>query len=117
IGVFGASALLLATLGVYGVVSYLVTQRRQEIGVRIALGAQSTDVVKLVLRQGTILALAGIAIGGVAALAFTRLIRGLLFDVSTADPLAFGAVILCMLAVALLASFVPARRAAGIPPM
>jgi len=117
IGVFGASALLLATLGVYGVISYLVTQRRQEIGVRIALGAQSTDVVKLVLRQGALLAGIGIIVGGVAALALTRLIRGMLFGVSTTDPLAFGAVILGMLAVALLASFIPARRAAGIAPM
>jgi len=117
IGVFGASALLLATLGVYGVISYLVTQRRQEIGVRIALGAQSTDVVKLVLRQGATLALAGIAVGSIAALALTGLIRGMLFGISTTDPLAFGAVILCMLAIALLASFLPARRAAGIPPM
>ena len=117
IGVFGASALLLATLGVYGVISYLVTQRRQEIGVRIALGAQSTDVMKLVLRQGVLLAAIGIAVGGIAALALTRLIRGMLFGVSTTDPLAFGAVILGMLAVALLASFVPARRAAGIAPM
>jgi predicted permease len=117
IGVFGASALLLATLGVYGVISYLVTQRRQEIGVRIALGAQSTDVMKLVLRQGALLAGIGIVVGGGAALALTRLIRGMLFDVSTTDPLAFAAVILCMLAVALLASFIPARRAAGIAPM
>ena len=117
IGVFGASALLLATLGVYGVISYLVAQRRQEIGVRIALGAQSADVVKLVLRQGALLAAIGIAVGAIAALALTRLIRGLLFGVSTTDPLAFGAVILCMLAVALLASFIPARRAAGIAPM
>jgi predicted permease len=117
IGVFGASALLLATLGVYGVISYLVTQRRQEIGVRIALGAQSADVVKLVLRQGALLAGIGIFVGGVAALVLTRSIRGMLFGVSTTDPLAFGAVILGMLAVALLASFIPARRAAGIAPM
>jgi predicted permease len=117
IGVFGASALLLATLGVYGVISYLVTQRRQEIGVRIALGAQSADVMKLVLRQGALLAGIGIVAGGAAALALTRLIRGMLFGVSTTDPLAFFAVILSMLVVALLASFVPARRAAGIAPM
>lgn len=117
IGVFGASALLLATLGVYGVISYLVTQRRQEIGVRIALGAQSSDVMKLVLSQGALLAGTGIVVGGLAALALTRLIRGMLFGVSATDPLAFAAVILCMLAVALLASLVPARRAAGIAPM
>jgi predicted permease len=117
IGVFGASALLLATLGVYGVISYLVTQRRQEIGVRIALGAQSADVMKLVLRQGVLLAGTGIVLGGATALALTRLIRGMLFGVSATDPFAFVAVIVAMLAVALLASFVPARRAAGIAPM
>ncbi|HEU4586520.1 MAG TPA: ABC transporter permease [Gemmatimonadaceae bacterium] len=117
IGVFGASALLLAMLGVYGVISYLVTERRQEIGVRIALGAQASDVMKLVLRQGALLAGTGIVVGGAAALALTRLIRGMLFGVSTTDPLAFVAVILCMLTVALLASFIPARRAAGIAPM
>ncbi len=117
IGVFGASALLLATLGVYGVISYLVTQRRQEIGVRIALGAQSSDVMNLVLRQGALLAGIGIVVGGAAALALTRLIRGMLFGVSATDPLAFVAVILCMLVVAFLASFIPARRAAGIAPM
>ena len=117
IGVFGGSALLLATLGVYGVISYLVTQRRQEIGVRIALGAQGVDVIRLVLGQGALLAGAGIALGGMAAIGLTRLIRGLLFGVSTSDPIAFGAVILGMLAVALLASFIPARRAAGIAPM
>jgi predicted permease len=117
IGVFGASALLLATLGVYGVISYLVTQRRQEIGVRIALGAQSVDVMKLVLRQGALLALAGIAVGAAASLLLTRFIRSMLFGIGTADPVAFVVVVLCMLAVALLASFIPARRAAAIPPM
>ena len=117
IGVFGASALLLATLGVYSVISYLVTQRRQEIGVRIALGAQSVDVMKLVLRQGALLALAGIAVGAAASLLLTRFIRSMLFGIGTADPVAFVVVVLCMLAVALLASFIPARRAAAIPPM
>jgi putative ABC transport system permease protein len=117
IGVFGAAALLLATLGVYGVISYLVTQRRQELGVRIALGAQAGDVIRLVLRQGALLAGAGIVLGGIAALALTRLLHSFLFDVSPTDPVAFGAVVVGMLAVALLASFVPARRAAGIAPM
>src|SRR5690606_38388263 len=102
---------------VYGVISYLVTQRRQEIGVRIALGAQASDVIRIVLRQGALLAGTGIVVGGLAALALTRLIRGMLFGVSATDPLAFVAVIVCMFAVALLASFIPARRAAGIAPM
>ena len=117
IGVFGTSALLLATLGVYGVISFLVTQRRQELGVRIALGAQAGDVIRLVLREGALLAGVGIIIGGVAALAFTRLLRGFLFEVSPTDPVAFIAVIVGMFAVVLLASFIPARRAAGIAPM
>jgi predicted permease len=117
IGVFGASALLLATLGVYGVISYLVTQRRQEIGVRIALGAQAGDVVRLVLREGALLAIAGIAIGTVGALALTRLLRGLLFGVSPTDPVAFGGVVIGLVGVVLLAGFVPAHRAARIDPM
>jgi predicted permease len=117
IGVFGVSALLLATLGVYGVISYLVTQRRQEIGVRIALGAQTSDVLRLVLREGAALGITGVAIGGIAAMALTRFLSGLLFGVSPTDPVAFGTVAVGLVAVALLASFIPARRAARIDPM
>jgi putative ABC transport system permease protein len=117
VAVFGGAALVLATLGVYSVISYLVTQRRQEIGVRIALGAQRGDVLSLVLRQGAMLALVGIAIGGVGALFLTRLIKGLVFGVSTADPVAFGGVIVLLTVVALLASWIPARRAARVDPM
>jgi ABC-type antimicrobial peptide transport system permease subunit len=117
IGVFGGAALLLATLGVYSVISFLVAQRRQEIGVRVALGAQSQDVLRLVLRQGATLALVGIAVGAVAALGLTRLIAGLLYGVSAADPLSFVAVIVLLTLVALLASLIPARRAARVDPM
>lgn len=117
VGVFGGAALLLATLGVYSVISYLVTQRRQEIGVRIALGAQRGDVLKLVLRQGAALALVGIALGGVGALLLTRLLKGLVFGVSTTDPLAFGGVMVLLAGVALLASWLPAIRAARVDPM
>jgi putative ABC transport system permease protein len=117
VGVFGGAALVLATLGVYSVISYLVTQRRQEIGVRIALGAQRGDVLGLVLRQGATLALTGIAIGGVGAFFLTHLIKGLVFGVSTTDPLAFGGVIVLLTAVALIASWVPARRATRVDPM
>lgn len=117
VGVFGGAALVLATLGVYSVISYLVAQRRQEIGVRIALGAQRGDVLGLVLRQGGSLALIGIAIGGAGALFLTRLLKGLIYGVSTTDPLAFGGVIALLGVVALLASWLPARRATRVDPM
>ena len=115
--IFGGAALLLATLGVYSVISYIVTQRQKEIGVRIALGAQHSDVLGLVLRQGAILAVAGIAVGVVGSLAMTRLLEGLVFGVSTTDPLAFLGVIALLVSVALLASWLPARRAARVDPM
>jgi ABC-type antimicrobial peptide transport system permease subunit len=117
VGVFGAAALVLATLGVYSVISYLVTQRRQEIGVRIALGAQRGDVLSLVLRQGAMLAVIGIVVGAIGALFLTRLLKGLVFGVSTTDPIAFGGVIVLLALVALLASWLPARRATRVDPM
>jgi putative ABC transport system permease protein len=117
VGVFGAAAMLLATLGVYSVIAYVVTQRRQEIGVRVALGAQSADVLRLVLRQGFTLAFFGIAIGTVAALLVARLLSRFLFGIAPNDPVAFGGVILVLAAVALLASFVPALRATRVDPM
>jgi hypothetical protein len=117
VGVFGTAAMLLASLGVYSVISYLVTQRRQEIGVRLALGARSSDVLRLVLRQGATLAGIGVAIGAVAALLFARLLRGLVYGVSTSDPIAFGAVVVLLCSIALLASWIPARRAARVEPI
>jgi predicted permease len=117
VGVFGAAALLLATLGIYSVISYLVTQRRQEIGVRIALGAQRGDVLNLVLRQGATLALIGIVVGSAGALFVTRLLKGLVYGVSTTDPVAFGGVIILLTVVALLASWLPAQRATRVDPM
>ena len=114
---FGGAALLLATLGVYSVISFLVAQRRQEIGVRVALGARSQDVLALVLRQGAMLASIGIVIGAVAALGLTRLIAGLLYGVSASDPISFVGVIVLLTVVALLATLIPARRAANVDPM
>jgi putative ABC transport system permease protein len=117
VGVFGAAAMLLATLGVYSVIAYVVTQRRQEIGVRVALGAQSGDVLGMVLRQGFTLAVVGIAIGTVGALFVGRLLSRFLFGIAPNDPVAFGGVILTLAAVALVASFVPALRATRVDPM
>jgi len=117
VGVFGSAAMLLATLGVYSVISYVVAQRRQEIGVRVALGAQSGDVLRMVLRQGFTLAFLGLAIGVVAALFVGRLLSAFLFGVAPNDPVAFGTVILVLAGVALVASLVPALKATRVDPM
>jgi ABC-type antimicrobial peptide transport system permease subunit len=117
VGVFGGVALLLATLGIYSVVSYLVTQRRQEIGVRIALGARRADVLQLVLRQGAVLAAGGLVAGGIGAFFLTTFLKGMVYGVSTSDPIAFVCVLGVLAGVALLASWVPARRAASVDPM
>ena len=117
LGTFAGLALLLAAVGIYGVLSYSVAQRTHEIGVRVALGADRRAVLRLVLLQVARLALIGVAIGTVAALALTRLMRSLLFDVSANDPLTFGGVALLLTGVAMLAAFIPARRAARVHPM
>ena len=113
----GGLALVLATVGVYGVVAYSVTQRTHEIGVRMAIGARSRDVARMVLGDGGRMAVAGVAIGSVIALAGARLIRGLLFEVSATDPLTFAVVGGGLLVLTLLASYVPARRATRVDPM
>ena len=117
VSVLGSVALLLAALGLFGVMAYSVAQRTNEIGIRIALGAQRKHVFAMVLGQGTRVALLGIAIGTLAAWAVTRLMIGALYGVMPSDPLTFCAVSLLLLAVALLASYVPARRAMSVDPM
>jgi predicted permease len=114
---FAGVALLLAIIGIYGVIAYSVAQRTQEMGIRRALGAQQSDILRLVLGQGLVLTLTGGALGIGGAFALTRLMQGLLFGVSATDPLTFAGVALLFLVVALAASFIPARRAARIDPM
>jgi putative ABC transport system permease protein len=117
VGVFAATALTLAAVGLYGIVAYSVTRRTQEIGIREALGAQPRDVLRLIVREGASLAGIGILIGLALSLALTRLISSLLFGVTAADPLTFVCVAAMLSAVALLASYIPARRAMRVDPM
>jgi predicted permease len=117
IGVFAGSALLLAAVGIYGVMAYWVARRRREIGVRIALGAVPVDVLRLVLSHGSWTIAAGLVIGLAGSLALTRTMESLLFGVSAADPVTFAGVALLLAAIGLLACYIPARRAMKVDPL
>ena len=114
---FGFLALLLAAVGLYGVMSYSVSQRTREIGIRMALGAGHTDVRSMVLRQGLLLATSGVFLGLAAALGLARLMTNLLYGVSGADPFTFGAVPLLLLGIAAVATYLPAWRASRVDPV
>jgi putative ABC transport system permease protein len=117
LGVFAILALILAGVGVYAVMSYSVTQRTHEIGVRMAMGAERRDVIKLILKEGLLLVVIGMSIGLAGALALTRIVASLLFGVSPNDVITFALIALLLILIALLACYIPARRATRIEPM
>jgi ABC-type antimicrobial peptide transport system permease subunit len=120
LGAFAALALLLASVGIYGVISYSVTQRAQEIGIRMALGAEKQNIFRMIIGQGLRLALTGLVIGAAAALILTRLLvtfANLLYGVNSSDPLTFIVVSMLLTAIAVLACYIPARRAMQVDPM
>jgi ABC-type antimicrobial peptide transport system permease subunit len=116
-GFFGLTALLLACIGLYGLMAYTVTRRTHEIGIRMALGAQARDVLRLVMQETLLLVLLGVALGLGAAVATTRLISSLLFGLSATDPATLSLAALLLVAVAALAGYLPARRAASVDPI
>jgi putative ABC transport system permease protein len=117
LGIFATLALVLAVIGIYGVVSYAVGQRTHEIGVRMALGAQRTDVLGMVIRQGMVTTVVGVIVGVLGAVAATRLISSQLYGVEATDPATFVTVSLVLVGISVLASYVPARRATRVDPL
>jgi putative ABC transport system permease protein len=117
LGLFAGMAALLAAIGLYGVMSYFVTARSREIGIRLALGAARRDVVALVLRQGFAMVAVGVALGFAGALLLTRILRSLLFNVSPTDPLVFAGIVLLLTLTSWIATYIPARRAARLDPL
>jgi putative ABC transport system permease protein len=117
VGVFALTALVLASVGLYGVMAYLVTQRTREIGIRVALGGQPTVIRAMVMREGLWIASAGLIAGTAASLLASRALGGLLFGVSSTDPLTYAAIVGALLVVSLLASYGPARRATRVDPL
>jgi putative ABC transport system permease protein len=117
LGAFASLALLLAAIGIYGVMAFVVGQRTREIGIRIALGAQPRAVVRLILGQALALAIAGVVLGGIGAIFLSRLLSGMLFEVRATDPMTYVGIALLLAVTAGLAAWRPARRAAGVDPM
>ena len=117
VGLFATLALILTAVGIYGVISFAVSQRTHEIGVRMALGARHQDVLKLVVRRGMILSLVGLAAGVVAALALTRFLASLLYEIKPTDAMTFAGVAAILAAVSFAANYIPARRATRVDPM
>jgi ABC-type antimicrobial peptide transport system permease subunit len=117
LSIFGGLALVLASVGIYGVISFAVSQRTREIGVRMALGAKPADVLGMILKEGLKLVVLGVVLGVTAALTLTRLLEGMVYGVRVRDPLIFVMVNLLMVAVALLACYLPARRATRVDPL
>ncbi|HKF54791.1 MAG TPA: FtsX-like permease family protein, partial [Blastocatellia bacterium] len=117
LGIFGVIALILSAAGIYGVMAYTVSRRTHELGIRVALGAGSRDVLLMVLGQGMLMAGIGIGVGVIASLVLTRYLSSLLFGIGTTDSITFGAISLLLVLVALLACYIPARRGLKIDPM